>query len=129
MSELTRRIDAWLGSEGTVWTQWAVVGTEGAVTFTVRSGGRRDTLAWGVDGHYATPPSHADYCGEHAECALTGGKCWLDGSPLMASELWDAAQATGNDERYPDMDVIWRRLEGVYADWMTHSHRTEESTR
>ena len=115
--ELTRDTSSHLSHRGAIRTRFAVIGSRGAVTFTIRTGGGYDDLAWGIDAH--TPTAKYPEFQQEAECdLLPGGKCFSDGSALQASELWRAVLTTGDAETAPDEELIWRTLEDRYARWI-----------
>lgn len=115
--ELRRETRSRVDQRGSIRTRFCVIGPRGAVTFTLRTGGGWDDLAWGIDSH--TPEAQYPDSQTPNDCdLLPGGKCYSDGSALQASELWEAVKRRGGAHCASDEELIWRTLEDRYARWI-----------
>ena len=82
----------WVRPFDTTCHRWELVGPRGALHLSVQiyeKGADREP-ACGLEFHYWEPPEHAkDSAPDHVHCALTGGRCWHDGTSLYAREtIW-----------------------------------------
>ncbi len=99
----------WSKPWGSVHHRWEFVGPNGAVHFSVSL-----TEGYGSTAGLEFHALSGDGAPDHLNCALTGGRCWHDGTSLYAQEtVWPATEAM---LRHGDHDGIFRALEREYED-------------
>src|ERR1700743_3555732 len=88
---------------------WEFVGPVGALNFHASLTPNYDPSC-GLEFHHTDRCNYApERAPDHVDCPLTGGRCWLDGTSLYASEqVWPFVESY---LRVGDHDAIFRFLE------------------
>jgi hypothetical protein len=100
----------WSKPWGTISHNWELVGPNGAIDFRVSiSETKYGGPSAGLEFHHLS----GDGAPNHLECALTGGRCWHDGTTLYAIDgVWPSVEPM---LRRGDHDGIFSILEREYT--------------
>lgn len=97
----------------TIYTNWHLPHVQAELDAKNPSGSKFPYLSHtptpaGVDGHWKTPAYEGQ--SEIDDCKITGGKCYCDGSGLLAEDVFRLLVTEGEE-------AVWKFLETKYNDW------------
>jgi len=120
------RFGSYIGKYEVTWSAsgpvhvWSLAGFHGGVHLHIH--GYRtspdEEYRWsgGVEAHRKSPPDYSEPP-SHADCWLTGGLCWHDGTSLWATEHWIPRFLRGEEpEKILQSLVVWADEQLLPAD-------------